>query len=152
MMKSEQKFSGRQWLCVIIKSKIFSGKSHPENVGKRICGTLDFKIFLGCLTSDTPRLDRALGARILPPPEIITLTTPLQIYFTNLLFHAAIELIRVTGGEWHHQTRKFDFNLTLRINLTRNISFEQFLAKWNTKPRRLVVFQWSMCTLYTFYL
>ena len=27
------------------------------------------------------------------------LATPLQIDFTNMLFHAAIELIRVTGGE-----------------------------------------------------
>ena len=49
---------------------------------------------------DHPRIARAFGARILPPPpETITLATPLQIDFTNMLFHAAIELIRVTGGE-----------------------------------------------------
>ena len=33
------------FLAVILKSKIFFAKSHPEKAGNRICGTLDFKIF-----------------------------------------------------------------------------------------------------------
>ena len=37
-----------RWLCVILKSKIFFCKTHPENAGNRICGTLDFKIFREC--------------------------------------------------------------------------------------------------------
>ena len=48
---------------------------------------------------DPPRITRAFGTHILPPPETMTLATPLQIDFNNMLFHAAIELIRVTGGE-----------------------------------------------------
>ena len=80
------------------KVRSFSAKSHPKNAGKRICGTLDFKIFRGSMPPDPPRIARAFGARI-PPPETMTLATPLQIDFTNMLFHAAIELIRVTGGK-----------------------------------------------------
>ena len=37
--------------------------------GNRICGTLDFKIFPGSMPPDPPRMTRAFGARILPPPR-----------------------------------------------------------------------------------
>ena len=48
---------------------------------------------------DPSRIARAFGARIPSPPETMTLATPLQIDLINMLFHAAIELIRVTGGK-----------------------------------------------------
>ena len=48
---------------------------------------------------DPPRIARAFGARILPPSETITQATPLHIDVTNMLFHAAIELIYVSQEE-----------------------------------------------------
>ena len=49
------------------KVRSFSAKSHSENAGNRICGTLDFKIFRGCMPPDRHRIARAFGACILPP-------------------------------------------------------------------------------------
>ena len=49
----------------ILKSKIFSAKSHPQNAGNRNCDTLDFKIFRGSMPPDPTRMTRAFGARTL---------------------------------------------------------------------------------------
>ena len=77
-MKSEEKLRGGGDDYVQSSNvRSFSANSHPEKARNRICGTLDFKIFRGSRPPDPPRIACAFGARILPPPETMTPTTPL---------------------------------------------------------------------------
>ena len=77
---------------IILKSKVFSAKSHSENAGNRSCGILHFKFFRGC-SPNPPRIVYAFAPILLPPSKKIktitlfaTTMTPLLIIYPKLSY------------------------------------------------------------------
>ena len=67
------------WLCVILKSKIFFCKISPAKCRKLHLRYSRFQNFSGEHAPGHPRMTGAFGAHIPPPPETITLATPLVL-------------------------------------------------------------------------